>query len=295
VSFSDGLGERRHSADPSASEVVETLCIRPELASVPAFEFALRERVSRLNQFRHAQYGRVRSVERFAGGASTLGLVSERPAGLRLSEMLAQAEQRGLAVDIGSALCLIRQIVPALAALHEAMPDVAHGAVAPERLILTPNGRLIVVEYTLGAALEQLRFPRERYWRELRIGLPASASSIQPRLDHRVDVVGMGIVAVSLILGRPLHDDEFPARIGDVVASTWAVSARGGFEPLPPGLRGWLGRTLQLDEKTAFASAVEAKLELDKVLGDSDFIASPASLEAFLARFRAASLASPPP
>ena len=286
ASFSDGLGERRQSKNPTSNETLETLCLRPELASVPAFEFALRERVSRLSGFRHECYGRVRSVERLTGGTPTLGLVSDLSPGVRLSEVLARAERRGLPVDIGTALCLIRQLVPAVAALHETVPDVAHGAIAPERLVITPNARLVVVEHTLGAALEQVRFSRDRYWRELRVALPPTAGTSPARFDHRLDVTGMGLVALSLILGRPLRDDEFPSRIGDVVASTWAVSARGGFEPLPPGLRGWLGRTLQLDSKTAFASAIEAKLELDKVLGNSDLIASPASLEAFLARYR---------
>jgi hypothetical protein len=66
------------------------------------------------------------------------------------------------------------------------------------------------------------------------------------------------------------------------------VSPRGGFEPLPPGLRGWLGRALQLDARNSFPSAIEARAELDKVLGDSDYMASPASLDAFLVRFQAA-------
>ena len=56
--------------------------------------------------------------------------------------------------------------------LHENMPDIAHGAIAAERLIVTPGARLIVVEHVMGSALEQLRFSQERYWRELRIALP---------------------------------------------------------------------------------------------------------------------------
>src|SRR5260221_6728791 len=82
-----------------------------------------------------------------------------------------------------------------------------------------------------------------------------------------------------------MRDDEYPARIADVVASTWAVSPSGGFEPLPPGLRGWLGRALQLDARTAFPSAIEARTELDRVLGNGEYAASPESFRAFLARY----------
>ena len=283
VAFSDGLGDRRHLSDPTGTETLELLCLRPQLATVPAFEFALRERVSRLSSFRQASFARVRSVERLTDAAASLAVVSERVPGVRLSEVLQQAEARQIPLDINTALCLLRQLVPAIAALHESARDVAHGALGPERLVLTQKARLVVVEYVMGAALEQLRFSQERYWKELRIALPRTVGL--PRFDHRADITQVGIIALSLILGRPLREDEYPSRIADVVASTWAVSARGGFEPLPPGLRGWLGRALQIDTRNAFASAVEARVELDKVLGDSEYLGSPAAVEAFLARY----------
>ena len=289
VAFVDGLGERHNILDPSGSETLEVLCVRDELAAVPSFEFALRERVSRLATFRHSSFVRVRAVERLTDRHATLAVVSDSTAGTRLSDLLVQAAERRVNLDINSALCLIRQLVPAIAALHEHARDIqgfAHAAIAPERLIVTPNGRLLVVEYVMGAALEQVRYTPDRYWHDLRIAVPKTTNL--PRFDHRVDVAQMGIVALSLVLGRLVRDDEYPARLGDVVASTWAISSRGGFEPLPPGLRGWLGRALQLEPRTAFATAAEARAELEKLLGDSEHLAAPASLEAFLERFQTA-------
>src|SRR4051794_17055084 len=282
VVFIDGLGERRQIADPGGSELLEQLWVRKDLAAVPSFEFALRERVSRLATFRHAYYARVRGVERASDRDQTLTITSDAAPGIRMSELLARTEERRIPLDINAALCLIRQLVPAVAMLHETARDAAHGALGPERLIVTPTARLAIVEHVLGAALEQLRYSQERYWTDLRIALPRSPGL--PRFDHRTDVTQIGVVALSLILGRALRDDEYPARVGDVVAATWAVSPRGGFEPLPIGLRAWLTRALQLDPKQSFASAIEARAELDKVIGDSDYIASPANLEAYLAR-----------
>src|SRR5262245_29599379 len=115
--FKDGLGARRPSADPTGTDTLELLYLRGELSSVPSFEFALRERVSRLSNFRHPQFARVRSVERTSDGS--LAIVSERVAGVRLSELLNNADQRRLGFDITSALCLIRQLVPAMATFHE--------------------------------------------------------------------------------------------------------------------------------------------------------------------------------
>jgi len=261
------------------------LCLRADLTAVPSFEFALRERVSSLAAFRHSCYGRVRSVERLKDPASTLALVSDATSGVRLSELLAFAERGRVAFDIDAALCLLRQLVPAVVMLHEHGPDIAHGALAPERLIVTPKARLMLVEYAMGSALEQLRYSQNRYWQELRIALPRSAGLA--KFDQRADVTQLGVTALSLVLGRRLTDDESPTRLGDVVASAWAVSARGGLEPLPAGLRAWLTSALQFDPRHAFRSAVDAQADLERVLGESDYLAAPAALETFLATYLA--------
>src|SRR5436309_4355378 len=291
VVFQDPLGERRHIADASGADILELLCLRADLTSVPSFEFALRERVSRLANFRHAYYGRVRSVDRLNDG-STLALVSERVPGVRLSEILHVAEQRQLTLDINTALTLIRQLVPAVALLHEHARDVANGALGPERLVITPNARLVIVEHVLGAALEQLRFSQDRYWNELRIPVPRSSGL--PRFDHRTDVMQLGMVALSLVLGRSIRPTEYPSQLAEVVASAWAISARGGLEPLPSGLRSWLTRTLQLDPRNSFPLAVEARSELDRMFGDSDYIVAPHALEAFLAQYQDVRVLSEP-
>jgi hypothetical protein len=283
VTFRDGIGERRYVTDPNGQDSREILSIRGELSAVPAFEFALRERVARLASFRHAYYAHIRSVERLNDAESTLALVSDRVDGVRLSDLFSRAAVRGLNLDINAALCLIRQLVPAMAKLHESSRDVAHAAVGPERLIITPHARLVITEYALGSALEQLRYSQERYWKDLRIALPRSAGL--PHFDQRADVTQIGVVALSLILGRLLRQDEYPSRVGEVVASAWAVSPRGGFEPLPPGIRGWVARALQLDARNSFANAVEASAELEEVLADSEYIGLPASLESFLKRY----------
>jgi hypothetical protein len=292
VVFQDGLGERRQLVD-AANETLEVLCLRGELTAVPSFEFALRERVSRLANFRHAYFARVRSVDRLNDQRSTLALVSDQTPGVRLSDLIAVAELAHLALDINAALCLIRQLVPAVAMLHENARDTAHGAIAPERIVIGPNARLVIVEHVMGAALEQLRFSHEQYWKDLRIAMPRSAGAAH--FDHRADITQVGVVALSLILGRPLRDDEYPMHIAEAVASAWAISARGGLEPLPKGLRSWLSRALQLEARNSFTSALEARTELDKVLGDSDFVAAPAAVEMFLAQYHAVVDPTPTP
>jgi serine/threonine protein kinase len=284
MAFRDGLGERRIIRD-SAGASVEVLCLRKELAAVPSFEFALRERITRLAGFRHAYYGRVRGSERSTEFNHALTIASDATPGIRLSALLDTAHEQRLPVDLDVALCLIRQLVPAVAILHETARDVAHGALGPERLIVTPNGRLLIVEYVLGSALEQLLFTRERYWTELRVALPRVAGL--PRFDHVADVTQIGVTALSLILGRTLADDEYPLRIGEVLATAVATNDLGEKSPLPSGIRSWLQRALQLDARSSFPSAIEARAEFERVLADSGHEASPQSLDAFMKRYHA--------
>jgi hypothetical protein len=290
--FSDGLGERVVAADGATGELLQILRLRATLTSVPSFEFALRERTARLANFRHAYYVRVRRVDRGMAPTSALAIVSDHLEGTRLSDILRVAEDKQLQIDINAALCLIRQLVPAVAVLHENARDVAHGLIAPERLIVTPNARLVIVEHVLGAAIEQLQFGRDRLWQDFRVAMPPSAGL--PRFDHRADVTGMGLVALALILGRPLADDEYPHRIPDLLNEARERSALGDEQPLSQALRTWLARALQIDVRRSFASAPEAMAALDEVVSDDAmYVAAPVALETFLSRYIASLLEAP--
>ncbi len=144
-------------------------------------------------------------------------VVSDHVPGVRLSTILAAAETHLLPVEMNAALCLLRQLVHAVAVLHDKAPDVCHGAIGPERIIVTPHARLVLVEYVLGSAIEQLRYSNKQYWQDLRVPLPRTFG--MPHLDRRTDVTQVGATALALVIGRPLADDEFPAQISDMTAS----------------------------------------------------------------------------
>jgi hypothetical protein len=291
--FSDGIGDRVVAADPATGELLQILRLRPELTAVPSFEFALRERSARLANFRHAYYGRVRRIDRVSAPVAGLAVVSDHVEGTRLSDLLRVAHERHLQLDINAALYLIRQLVPAVALLHENARDVAHGLIAPERMIVTPHARLVIVEHVLGSAMEQLQLGRERLWQEFRIALPQSAG--RSRFDHRGDVVGVGLVALALVLGRPLRSDDFPAQIPALLDQARERSALGEEQPLSPGFRAWLARALQVDVRRAFGTAPEALSALDEVVAEaSTYVAAPVALETFMSRYIAALLEPQP-
>jgi hypothetical protein len=280
LTFEDGLGERRYILG-ALNEPIEVLRLSSVLSAVSSFDFALRERAARLAGFRYESYARVRAIE-LDKRTSTLVVLSDYVPGIRVSAMLADVERRALPFDINVARTLIRQLVTASVAWHHAVGDIIHGALGPERLIVTPAGRLVVAEYVLGAALEQLAYSRARYWRELRIPLPEGAGA--PEFDARADVAQIGAVALALVLGRPLTTDEFPDRLRELISGAALRTVTGALEPLPVASREWLTRALQLDPRASFKSVMEARASLDDAFGDENPVAELGALQVFLAR-----------
>ena len=272
--FKDGLGirYRREGSDGP----LDVLVLRDTFASIPSFEFLLRERINRLAHVRSESFARVLDVEHVPDGAK-LAIVSQAVPGVRLSRMLAVAEQNLLPLDVESALYLIQQLLGAMSELHGDAPDTCHGTLAAERVVVSPSGSLVVVEQVLGAALGQLRYSPERYWKDLRIALPIAVTA--PLLDRRADVAQVGMIALALLLGRPITDDEYPEQVSSLAKGTFGLG--GGFEAIPEWLRGWLSQALSLEPTKWFASCVEARQAFDVGLKAAGIAPTAEKLDAF--------------
>lgn len=286
--FKDGFGTRWLGLDPESGDPVEILSFAPELVDAPEFASSVGERVARLARVRHTLYARARRLERPSGDA--LLLYADRIAGWRLADVLRVVEREQLTLDISAILALLRQLVPAVALFSRHQRDAAIGTIGPERLILTPTSRLVVAEYALAPGIEKLHGTRERLWRQLRVAIPHSASPT--RLPPTADVVGMGIVALSLLIGRLLREDEYLVSLGDLVES--AVEWSGGTSrPLSAGLKSWIARALQFDDHPGFQSPQEAQLTFEEMLAkERGYVTTSGQLDLLVARFE--KLAGPP-
>ena len=287
ATFKDGLGTRYRREGTEGP--LEVLVLRDTFATIPSFEFLLRERLNRLAHVRSESIARVYDVEHVPEGAK-LAIISKAVPGVRLSRMLAVAEQKLLPLDVESALGLIHQLVTAMAELHDHAPDACHGTLAAERVIVTSNGRIVIVEHVLGAALARLQHSPERYWKELRIALPIAVNS--PLLDRRADVAQIGMIALALVLGRPIADDEYPDNIASLANGSFGLG--GGFEPIPEWLRTWLAQALSLEPTRWFASAVEARHAFEVGLKAGGHSVSQDKLEEYV-RFDETEAATPAP
>ena len=276
----DGFGTRRNGIDSETGDEVEVLELAPELVDHSGFVSTLGERVARFAAVRHASYVHLRRIDR--PSADRLELVSDRTPGWRLSDMLGESTAANVPIDIAVIIGLLRQLLPAAALYGRHNRDAAIGALAVERLIVTPHARLVIAEHAFGPALEKLNLGRDKLWRELRVAMPPSAGL--PRANHRADANAIGVVALSLLLGRVLALDEYPSQL-QALAEGVREHRDGELSPLSSSLAIWLGRALQRDERGAFQAPSEAQLAFESVLAsDRSYVTSSPKLDEWVAK-----------
>jgi hypothetical protein len=183
--------------------MLECLHLRPELW---AFETALRERAEAIAGLDDERFVRVRGVHREPHG---LVVVSELVAGQRLVDILETRQgDDSAAFGIDAALGFLLRALPALATLHAV--SIAHGALGPGRIIVTPASQVVLLDGIYAAALERLNLSRRALWSTLGIlALPFAGAS---RFDAHSDIMQTALCAASLALGR--HTDEIPSQPG---------------------------------------------------------------------------------
>lgn len=279
--FADGLGRRVVRLESAESAPTEHLLLSPDLSSHAGFTAALADRVAKLHGRRLTAYARVQRVD--SDGLAGVSVVSEFVKGWRLADLLDVAESENLTLDIGVVMLLLRQLLPTAALLSTQIRDAASGALGPEHLLLTAQGRLVLTDYVFGGAIEALGWDAEQLWKRLRIATPPGKAG--KAVSQRGDVVQVGVTVLSLVAGRRLRDDEFPERLEDLVSSARQKTPAIIDAPLSPGLRDWLMRALQLAPKS-FEKLFDAQMALERLLAaDSALLAQPAELDQAVARF----------
>jgi len=278
--FVDHLGDRFIVPQPSGS-LLELLYFRPDLAAAPFFEPGVKERLARLANFRHSSYTRVRRFQRGEerGGVA---LVATHVPGRRLAEILQISARAGLRPQAPAALALARQLMTAVALMHDYGPDIFHGAITPERLILPGDGRIVVCEYVLGGVFEQAvsAWGVAAVWRDWRV--PMLADTGLGRYGRRVDLLQIGIVVLTFLLGRPLSPADYPEGLARLLDEGCEAAAQAGWPA--PEARAWLSSMLSPERPDAFRTLVEAQKGFAAACAAAASAGevSPAALQAFV-------------
>jgi len=248
---SDGFGDRLLMFDNTNAPSWEILRFKPILAREPRFDAALRERVEQLAAFQHDAFPLVRPIKRL-GHDDGLAVVSTYSGGASLSEALKKPRSAEFALRI------IRQLVPALAALQRVGAGMAHGAVTVDRIILSADGRLMIREHMVGLALDSLEWPAARLWTEFGILVPRSSAAVH--IDERTDITQLAVVVLSLLAGRRIGPDEYPDKTVELLDElTLKSHLQNPSNPTKfQALRHWLERALQLSGQS-FTSAYDAE------------------------------------
>jgi serine/threonine protein kinase len=193
--YEDGLGRRSVRFDREVGGMLECLHLRPELWT---FEGSLRNIADAIASLEDERFIRIRGIER---GPSGLVVVSEVITGQRLIDVIEirQRDDAG-AFGIDAALGFMLQTLPALATLHTL--SIAHGALAPGRILATGAGRVVLLDGIYAAALARLNLSRATLWTNLDI--LASPFAGGPRFDRQADLAQAALCGLMLAIGRPL-------------------------------------------------------------------------------------------
>jgi hypothetical protein len=260
--FSDPFGDRQLVFDPTAGSSLEILRFKPQFSDAQEFEAALRLRVDQVGHLQHPSLATIHAVERADDGVLTL--VSRHVSGRRVSELLPKAHGPSFALE------LIRLVTPALAAIQRTGDGIAHGALSADRIVVTRDGRLVVVEHVLGSAIESLMLSRERI-HELGLVVPEMNGPVV--FDARTDMTQLGFIALSLLLGRRLEASDYPPKIHALLDEF----VQGAGSPIMGGkLRTWLERAMQISGRS-FTSARDAHDAFSELPDDLDVKVASAS------------------
>jgi hypothetical protein len=251
----DGFGARSLSVDPQLGRV-ERLDLTPALATA-ASEQAIRARAAYLTNVEDNQSNRVVRITR---SGNALSVFSVMPDGVPLSEILAALEFKTISLSGEELLELASSVVTSLAAMHERLPSIAHGALTPAHITLQRDGSAVLTGAVYGDALQALQKNREHLFRDFGLALPTAASF--PRFDQRGDVTQLGAIVLAITQRRTLRRDEYPRGTPEIALGVSVAASQGTNSKL----RLWLQDALQLHGRVTFGSAVEAARAFRDVL-----------------------------
>jgi serine/threonine protein kinase/Tol biopolymer transport system component len=262
-----GMGEVYRARDQSLGRDVALKLLPRELSSDPERTRRLEREARILASFNHANIATLYGLEEHEDQRF---LVMELVPGQTLAERL-----RTGALPITEALNVCRQIAEGLESAHES--GVVHRDLKPANVKVTPDGRVKLLDFGLGKALETpgsvlepTTIVSESTREGMVLGTPAYMSPEQARgqpIDRRTDIWAFGCCVYECLTGRRAFQ-------GNTVTDTLAAVLdkdpdwRALSDAVPPGVRRLLRRCLVKDVRHRLQHIGDARLDLESTEPD---------------------------
>ena len=272
--FRDSFGEREVGIDADGSPIELVRLVR-EFA--PA-ESALAGRVAALAKADLPCVGRPLRLEHDdQKKRPRLVLVSERVAGVRLSEAMTRGASRSVVPDIGAAMYVLRRLFTMASALEKAS-RVSHFVIAPERVVITPRAEVVIIEAALAAGAEALAetgtFPKS-----LKLALSGVGHK---KHGVRLEIARIARLGVAMMIGRGIEATETVDALSAVLNEVGDVAAIRAGDAFAASMRGWLEQALTIEAGVSFASFQKAGEALEATQPPKDCAASRDTLRSYL-------------
>jgi len=235
-------------------------------------------------RFLHPGIVRVYEVGSDAGGHY---IAMERVDGYNLAQVLGAHRRGGKIFAKAAAFEILRQVLSALAYVHDfrgkrgGSLGIVHRDISPHNLLLGRDGRVKLADF--GIARGNHRADRTRTGTgkgKLHYMAPEQARG--QRVDARADLYAMGAVAFELFTRRPLHDADRTSVVHERAAAGEISFERPEFAKLNADLRHFLRKALHEDPQQRFQNAAEMIVALDALKGARRSRFKPGSLAKLL-------------
>jgi serine/threonine-protein kinase len=128
--------------------------------------------------------------------------------GMSLRQMLAFS---AALISVSRALNTVRQVAEALATLHAA--EWLHGRVRPEHILLSPQGRVTLIDLTRARRLETAECDSGDVAAVDAIYAAPENGRPSRRLDSAADAYSLGVVLFEILIGRPPFEGSSPREL----------------------------------------------------------------------------------
>ena len=266
-----GMGEVYRARDTRLGRTVALKVLR--VGADPELLHRLDREARAASALNHPNIVQIYDVGEAAGQAGAHYVVMEHVEGETLRRHLARGP-----LPMGELLDLGAQLADGLAKAHRA--GIVHRDVKPENLMVTPEGRLKILDFGLAklvvAPLADVE-GRETLSRHgtavgMLLGTLEYMSPEQAKgepLDHRTDQFSVGLILHEMATGRPPFRRDTPAQVLAAVIERDPEPLRRLRADVPEALEALVTRCLQKDPARRFAKTDELAAELGSLAGRS--------------------------